>query len=140
MIRIKKALLLLILIFLSRLSQAQEKTAPASPRLTGKAIYTQHCMTCHQVDGAGAQNMIPPLIKTDYVLGDKAQLIKILLNGMNGEIKVNGDMYSNEMPSQAFLTDKEIAAVLTYVRNSFGNKASVVTSGEVKKTRATIKK
>jgi mono/diheme cytochrome c family protein len=126
--------------FLSTLSQAQKKTVPASAMSTGKAIYTQHCMTCHQVDGAGAQNMIPPLVKTDYVLGDKARIIKIVLNGMNGEVMVNGDMYSNEMPAQGFLTDTEIAAVLTYVRNSFGNKASIVTSGEVKKTRATIKK
>jgi mono/diheme cytochrome c family protein len=106
----------------------------------GKKVYTQHCMTCHQVDGVGAQNMIPPLIKTDYVLGDKARLIRILLNGMKGEIKVNGDMYSNEMPSQALLKDNEIAAVLTYVRKSFGNKATSVTMGEVKNIRATNKR
>lgn len=116
--------------------QAQKKASPSSYLTIGKAIYTQHCMTCHQVDGAGAQNMIPPLIKTDYVLGSKATIIKILLNGMTGEIKVNGDIYENEMPSQAFLKDEEIAAVLTYVRNSFGNKASAVSVEDVKKNRA----
>ncbi len=93
----------------------------------GKALYAQHCQTCHQIDGAGAQNMVPPLIKTDYVLGDKTKLIKILLNGLSGE----------EMPSQAALKDSEIAAVLSYVRRSFGNKASTVTAVEVKKARAT---
>ncbi|GAB3921331.1 hypothetical protein GCM10028827_04380 [Mucilaginibacter myungsuensis] len=97
-------------------------------------------MTCHQVDGTGAQNMIPPLIKTEYVLGDKTTLIKILLNGLSGEIKVNGDVYAGEMPSQAFLKDSEIAAVLSYVRNSFGNKAGLVTNAEVRKSRAANKK
>lgn len=70
----------------------------------------------------------------------KTTIIKILLNGINGEIKVDGDIYGNEMPSQAFLKDEEIAAVLTYVRNNFGNKASAVTVGEVKKIRAANKK
>jgi mono/diheme cytochrome c family protein len=92
------------------------------------------------VDGTGAQNMIPPLIKTDYVLGTKADLIKLLLNGLNGEINVNGDIYAGEMPSQALLKDEEIAAVLTYVRNNFGNKGSSVTTSEVRKIRNTIKK
>jgi len=55
---------------------------------------------------------------------------------MSGEIKVNGDIYSNEMPSQAFLKDEEIAAVLTYVRQNFGNKANAVTAVDVKKARA----
>lgn len=122
------------------LSQAQRKAIPASDMLLGKEIYMKHCMTCHQSDGTGAQNMIPPLIKTEYVLGPKATLIEILLKGLNGEIKVNGDLYANEMPSQAILKDDEIAAVLTYVRNSFGNKASSVTVREVKKVRNTIQK
>jgi mono/diheme cytochrome c family protein len=135
----KKALLLMGLSFLSVASKAQRKAVLDSNMLMGQKIYLQRCITCHQVDGGGAQNMIPPLIKTDYVLGDKTRIIKILLNGMKGEIMVNGDMYSNEMPSQGFLTDKEIAAVLTYVRNSFGNKASMVTTGEVKKIRANPK-
>jgi mono/diheme cytochrome c family protein len=136
----KRALLVVALSFSAMLSEAQKKVRPASSMLTGKQIYTKHCMTCHQVDGSGAQNMIPPLINTDYVLGTKARLISIVLNGMKGEIKVNGDRYSNEMPSQAFLKDDEIAAVLTYVRKSFGNKATAVTKDEVKKMRAASQK
>jgi mono/diheme cytochrome c family protein len=112
----------------------------ASMMLTGKVIYNQRCITCHQADGMGAQNMIPPLINTDYVLGDKKRLIQILLNGLSGEMKVNGDIYSNEMPGHSDLKDTEIAAVLTYVRNSFGNKASAVIVPEVKKIRAANKK
>ena len=67
-------------------------------------------------------------------------LIKILLNGMKGEVTVNGEMYSNEMPPQSFLKDAEIAAVLSYVRKNFGNNASAVSKSEVKKIRAAIKK
>lgn len=83
--------------------------------------------------------MIPPLIRTEYTLGSKAMIIKILLNGMNGEIKVNGDTYSNEMPSFAFLSDDEIASVLTYVRKNFENNASTVTPKDVRKVRAANK-
>jgi len=135
----KRAFLIIVLSLLSMLSGAQEKAVSASYMLIGKQIYTDHCTTCHQVDGVGAQNMIPPLVKTDYVLGDKATIIKIVLNGMKGEMKINGDMYSNEMPAQASLKDNEIAAVLTYIRNSFGNKADAVTIDEVKKVRASNK-
>lgn len=93
-------------------------------------------MTCHQADGAGAPNMIPTLIKTNYVLGNQTQLIKILLNGLKGQIKVNGDIFEGEMPAHPDLKDNEIAAVLTYVRNSFGNTASAVSTATVKKIRA----
>lgn len=119
---------------------AQKKTTPVAGMAAGKTVYEQYCMSCHQVDGAGAQNMIPPLVKTSHVIGDKSALIKIILNGLSGEITVNGEKYWGEMPSQAFLKDEEIATVLTYIRNSFGNKASAVTSEEVKKVRAANKK
>jgi len=122
------------------LPMSNKKAVPVSYMLIGKTIYTQRCMPCHQVDGAGAQNMVPPLIKTDYILGNKARIISIILNGMSGEIEVNGDKYSNEMPPQNFLKDDEIAAVLNYVRKNFGNTASEVTTAEVKKVRALNKK
>ncbi|GAB3932103.1 c-type cytochrome [Mucilaginibacter myungsuensis] len=76
----------------------------------------------------------------DQVRGPKPELISILLNGLSGEIKVNGDAYSGEMPLMAILKDGEIAAVLTYVRNNFGNKASAVTADDVKKARSANKK
>lgn len=136
----KIALIIFALSFMATISKAQKKVIPVTNMTTGKEIYAKHCMTCHQVDGVGAQNMIPPLIKTDYVLGDKQQLIKILLNGLKGDLQVNGDMYSGEMPSQAFLKDHEVAAVLTYVRKSFGNSASAVTIKDVRRVRAANKK
>ena len=102
----------------------------------GKEVYTQVCLSCHQVDGGGVPNMIPPLIKTKYVIGDKKQLINIVLNGLQGDVEVNGDFYHNVMPPQSTLTDQQIADVLTFVRNSFTNKATAVKVTEVKAMRA----
>ena len=106
----------------------------------GKALYLKNCSTCHQDDGGGIGNMNPPLVKTTYVLGDKTKLIKIVLNGFNEEVEINGQAYQNTMPSHDFLKDQEIADVLTYVRNSFTNKASAVTATQVKTVRANNKK
>lgn len=102
----------------------------------GKQVYTLYCVSCHQLDGGGVQNMNPPLIKTSYVLGDKNKIIKIVLNGFSDNVEINGNTYSNTMPSLSILKDQEIADVLTYVRNSFGNKASAVKAADVKKLRA----
>jgi mono/diheme cytochrome c family protein len=84
--------------------------------------------------------MNPPLVKTTYVLGDKSKLIKIVLNGFDEDVEINGETYSNTMAAHDFMKDQEIADVLTYVRNSFGNKASAVTAAQVKVTRATNNK
>ena len=96
----------------------------------GKVVYNTYCVSCHLADGGGVQNMNAPLIKTSYVLGSKAQLVSIILKGMQG-VEIDGETYSNVMPSHSFLNNKQIADVLNYVRNNFGNKASVVTSAEV---------
>ncbi len=101
----------------------------------GKLIYTQNCLSCHQADGYGAPNMNPPLIKTSYVLGDKKRIIGVVINGLS-HVDIDGNPYQNVMPSFSNLKDKEIADVLTYVRNSFGNKASAVTEAEVKAERS----
>jgi len=102
----------------------------------GKIVYTARCLTCHQVDGGGVQNMNPPLIKTKWVLGDKSQLIQIILKGSNTGVTIDDIEYHNVMASHKDLSDLQIADVLTYVRNSFGNKAKAVTEAEVKAERA----
>lgn len=84
--------------------------------------------------------MYPPLSKTTYVLGDKTRLIKIVLGGLSDQLEINGETYTNAMPSFGIFTDKEVADVLTYIRNSFGNKASAVSAAEVKKVRAGMRK
>lgn len=105
----------------------------------GKKVYTLYCLTCHQADGGGVPNMNPPLTKTSYVLGDKNKIIQIVLKGFNENVEINGDTYTNVMPPQATLTDQEVADVLTYVRNSFGNKAAAIKPADVKKVRASLK-
>jgi len=102
---------------------------------SGKIIYEIYCLTCHQEDGSGVPNMNPPLIKTDWVLGDSTRLINVILKGLKNT-EINGDSYSNEMPSHDFLTDYQIAEVLTYLRKSFGNQAGAISSENVKKQRA----
>ena len=102
---------------------------------SGKIIYETYCLACHQEDGSGVPNMNPPLSKTDWVLGDSTRLINVILKGLK-DAEINGDTYSNEMPSHDFLTDKQISEVLTYVRKSFGNNAGAISVEDVKKQRA----
>jgi len=143
---IKPAAILLVLVIACNSLKAQVKHSSKFSKshlalsiANGKLVYTQNCASCHQVDGHGVQNMNPPLIQTSYVLGDKTKLIKIILNGFNEDVEINGNTYSNTMASHDFLKDKEIADVLTYIRHSFGNKASAVSVAMVKSVRATKK-
>lgn len=132
----------MVVMALSASAQVKKKapvSTTAASLARGKVLYKEICATCHQADGTGVPRMNPPLIKTKYVLGDKAKLIKLLLLGLNEEVEIEGEYYSNPMPSQAALKDEEIADVLTFVRNNFGNKAPAITAGQVKAVRATIK-
>ena len=105
----------------------------------GLLVYQQTCLACHLADALGVQNMNPPLVKTKYVLGDKTVLVQIVLKGMTGEVEIDGETYHNVMAPHSDLSDQQIADVLTYIRNSFGNKASAVSPAEVKAIRAKTK-
>ncbi len=124
---------------------APAKTAPAAAPsraaigasiTRGKAVYAMYCLACHQPDGMGVPGMNPPLSKTTYVSGDRTRLINIVLKGLNTDIEINGDTYSNPMPAHNFLSDQQVADVLTYVRSNFGNKAAAITPAQVKAVRA----
>jgi mono/diheme cytochrome c family protein len=113
--------------------------------VTGSEVYGReaHCGTCHQANGAGlpAANF-PPLNGSEWVNGDPERLIKLSLKGLLGPIEVKGKKYPGVVPMTPFehiLKDDELAAVLTYVRNSFGNKASIITPEQVAKVRAKYK-
>jgi mono/diheme cytochrome c family protein/glucose/arabinose dehydrogenase len=113
--------------------------------LKGKAIYSRegYCNTCHQPDGKGlSASGFPPLAGTPWVTGSDERMIKLVLNGMQGPIEVGNQKYGGQVPMTPFgglLNDEEVAAVITYVRNSFGNTASPVTADHVKKVRAKTK-
>ncbi|MCD2422597.1 cytochrome c [Niabella pedocola] len=97
----------------------------------GKLVYQKFCMSCHQADGGGVPNLNPPLIGTTGVLGNKNRLVKIVRNGLQEHVEIDGEFYSNNMPPFKMLTDQQVADVLTYIRRSFGNKATPVLKSEV---------
>ncbi len=93
------------------------------------------CAACHQPTGRGLPNLFPPLAGSDYLNADKNRAIKIVMSGRQGEVMVNGVKFNNNMPAFP-LSDQDIANVLTYVYNSFGNAGLEVTPDEVKVLRA----
>lgn len=109
----------------------------------GKTLFTTICAVCHQPTGLGLPNMFPPLAGSDWVTAPGPErLIRIVLHGFQGPIKVNGTPFTTPapmMPPQGALPDHQIAAVLTYARNAFGNKAGAVTVEQVKAVRAAEK-
>jgi mono/diheme cytochrome c family protein len=120
-------------------SMVNTDSAPPSGPLVvnedGKKVYDQYCVVCHMADGQGVPNAFPPLAKTEYVNGDTDRLIGIVLNGLTGEIEVNGAIYNNVMVAHNFLSDQEVADVITYVRSSFGNDAPAVNAEQVATVR-----
>jgi len=101
-------------------------------RAAGKEQYIL-CQACHGLDGMGMTNLAPPLAGSEWVMGPAENLIKIQLRGLQGPITVKGTKYEfvAPMPAQAFQTDEQMAGVLTYVRNSWGNRAPAVTPEQV---------
>jgi mono/diheme cytochrome c family protein len=102
----------------------------------GQRVYQANCLSCHQANGSGVPSLYPPLTGTEWVIGDKGRLIRLVLNGMTGPHEVLGEHYNNLMPAQRFLSDQQIGAVLTFVRQQFGNDAEPVTADEVAAVRA----
>lgn len=100
----------------------------------GKAIYAKVCQACHQANGNGIPNTFPPLTKSDYIAKDLKKSIDGVVNGLTGEIEVNGAKYNQTMP-KADLTDEEIASVFTYVLNEFDNGGGEVNAADVKALR-----
>ncbi|MBS1949364.1 MAG: hypothetical protein OJF59_001853 [Cytophagales bacterium] len=100
----------------------------------GKDIYITHCLTCHMEQGEGTDGFYPPLAQSDYLKANKKKSIEVVLYGASGPMKVNGYEYDEKMEGFAF-TDEQVSDVLNYVRNSFGNKESVITPEEVKEAR-----
>lgn len=100
----------------------------------GKQIYMQNCFACHQSEGQGVENAFPPLAKSDYLNKDVNRAIGVVINGLSGEITVNGKEYNSVMTRQMLSSD-EVANVLTYVYNSWGNSGEVITKAMVEKVK-----
>jgi len=101
----------------------------------GARVFSTICSQCHQREAQGLPNIFPPLAKSDFLMADKDRSIRILLDGLKGEITVNGMVFRSEMPKPP-VNDTQIAAVLTYVRSSFGNEGDPVTLDDVNRVRS----
>ena len=116
--------------------------APAGQQATGEAIY-QRCVTCHQANGQGTPGAFPPLAGSEFAnASNPAVPIRILLHGLQGPITVKGTQYSSAMPAYGTgvaMSDDEIAAVLTYVRQSWGNASGAVKAEDVARERASAR-
>ena len=115
--------------------QSNTTSSKQATKNAGKALYTKHCMSCHQADGSGVPQMYPPLKKSNWVNGDKGKLIKVVLFGLEGEIDVNGESYYETMPKQDKLTDQQIADILSYIRKNFENHSDSIRSKDVQLLR-----
>ena len=104
----------------------------------GKQLFSGNCVACHQMEGQGVAGAFPPLSRSDFLMANKERAIGVVMHGLSGAIMVNGKTYNNVMPSLQ-LKDPDIAAVLTYVRSSFGNAGDAVSVAEVRKVRASGK-
>ena len=112
-------------------------------RKSGERLFANNCAMCHQGEGQGLPGVFPPLAQSDYLLKiaqskDRKELVKIVLKGLTGKIKVNGQEYNNVMTPISGLSDADIADVLTYVTNSWGNSAPRFTEEEVKTTKQSL--
>ncbi len=101
----------------------------------GRELYVKNCFACHQMNGAGIPGVFPPLAKSDFLAGDVDRSIRALCEGLAGEITVNGRRYAGVMPP-AMLNDEDLAAVMSYVLRSWGNRGTIVTAEQVRDQRA----
>src|ERR1044072_6081787 len=95
--------------------------------MNGLILYNSFCASCHQRDGKGDNNRYPPLAGSDWLAGNKEKLIKVILNGLQGEIKVNGKTYNSVMPAHGtLLDDHAIASIATYINRRFYKQKDLV--------------
>lgn len=106
----------------------------------GSVLYNGTCSVCHMNNGQGLQDVFPPLAQSDFLLEDQRRAIEIVLNGMSGPVTVNGKQYNSVMPPMSQLNDDEVANILTYVLNSWGNDGGSISAETVKDVRATTKR
>ena len=92
----------------------------------GRRLFAMHCVACHQASGRGQPGLAPPLVGTDDVLGSPARLTRVLLHGLGGELTIEGETYLGSMPRAPVRSDEPVAALLTFIRRSWGNDADPV--------------
>ncbi|TCO90144.1 mono/diheme cytochrome c family protein [Chthoniobacter flavus] len=105
----------------------------------GKTIYSSICIACHQPTGQGMAGLAPPLVDSEWVLGDPDKIIRIVTEGLSGPIDVKGNKWQLEMPGLPIFNDEQVAGILTYIRREWEHTANPVSPSFVTAVRAAIK-
>lgn len=121
--------ILLLLIGLQVFSTCSEE-----PFRQGRNLYTQHCANCHMEDGSGLGELIPPLAQADWLRDHPLETACIIQHGMEGEVVVNGVTYSNPMPGVESLSDFQIANIINYINQAWGNDYGYVKLADIRET------
>ena len=103
----------------------------AQKTVNGAAVFAGTCAACHQATGLGTPGMFPPLAGSEYVNGDAARMIRLVLHGLSGPVTVKGSTFNGQMPPWKQLSDAELAAVISYVRTSWGNTGGAVAASDI---------
>ena len=125
----KKGIFFLSTVVLAISLQSFNQQQAAVNMQNGKAVYETYCMSCHQENGNGIEGAFPSLVKTGN-LADKNRLVQIIIKGMRGPVLSKGVQYNGEMAG-VDLTDKEVADLVNYIRNTWGNKAPLIKATDV---------
>jgi mono/diheme cytochrome c family protein len=118
--------------------RAETPAAAADTRPPGQRLYGRHCLSCHQADGGGVPNMQPAITGGTWVTGDARALALFVMTGGFDSAQRKESDNSNVMPAFGHLSDEDLAAILTWIREKFGKGASAVTSAQVAEARTSI--
>lgn len=111
--------------------QSAEELKHEQMVINGKELYEKHCANCHQKEGTGLADLYPPIAPSDF-LKDKKAVICLIKNGISGEMTVNGKVYNQTMPANQQLYDLDIAAIVTYIYDTWEHNPKTTTTDEVK--------
>ena len=132
---VKKALIVVVLLTGTGWLVFSQSNSLAQSMKRGQEVFNTTCKNCHQENGQGMPGVYPPLAKSDFLMQDTKRAIGIVVNGIDGEIFVNGKKYNLDMPAHTQLSDQQVTDVLNFVRNSWGNKGKAITPAQVKAAR-----
>jgi len=120
---------------LEHAAELAQARVSASDLEKGRALYVQNCAACHQPEGQGLPGAFPPLAKSDFIAANPMDVLKVTVRGQQGRITVNGVEYNNVMPAMSYLDDRDLARIITYVLNSWGNPGGRITREQVEEYR-----
>ncbi|WP_111643112.1 c-type cytochrome [Marinimicrobium alkaliphilum] len=109
----------------------------AAPTLAdpGKAGYARHCQACHQASGDGIPGVFPPLANNNNINNNPQYLAEAIVQGVSGPLEVNGQRYNGTMPAMGYISDQEVAAIVNYIMERWGESEQRLAQDDVKTLR-----